>query len=166
MLRPAAFLDRDGIINEDKGYVYKSSDFIWILDSKEAIKYLNDNGYYVFIVSNQSGIARGYYTELDVIKLHKYINDELKIINAHIDEFFISPYHPDNTRDFIDLSHLRKPNTGMMRLAEEKWSFDKTKSFLVGDKDTDIECARNYGINGYLFKEGSLLEFLKNIKNI
>ena len=67
MLRPAAFLDRDGVINKEKGYLYKIDDFEWIEGAKESIKYLNDNGYYVFVVTNQSGITKGYYSEEDVI---------------------------------------------------------------------------------------------------
>ena len=77
-MKPAVFLDRDGVINNDKGYVYKIDDFEWIQDAIEAIKFLKDSGYYVFVVTNQSGIARGYYSEEDVEKLHIYINSELK----------------------------------------------------------------------------------------
>jgi len=166
MLIPAAFLDRDGVINKEKGYVYKVDDFEWIEGSKESIKYLNDNGYYVFVVTNQSGIARGYYSEKDVIFLHKYINDELKNINAHIDEFFFSPYHPDNTKKYSHLSHLRKPEVGMLDMAASKWKIDKPKSFLIGDKKTDIECAEKFFIRGHLFKGGSLLDFIKSCENI
>ena len=97
MLKPAVFLDRDGVVNKEKGYVHKVSEFEWIDGAKESIKYLNDNNFYVFIATNQSGIARGYYSEGDVRCLHDHISKELKTINAHIDEFFFSPYHPDNT---------------------------------------------------------------------
>lgn len=163
MLKPAAFLDRDGVINKDNGYVYKISDFQWIEGSKETIKLLNEKGYYVFVVTNQSGIARGFFKESDVINLHNYISNELKTINAHIDEFFISPYHPENNKKYNNLSYLRKPDIGMLQLAEKKWPIDKPNSFLIGDKNTDIECAKRYGIKGHLFKGGSLLEFLKKI---
>ena len=166
MLKPAAFLDRDGVINKEKGYLYKIDDFEWIEGAKESIKYLNDHGYYVFVVTNQSGIAKGFYNEKDVICLHSYINKELKSINAHIDEFFFSPYHPDNTKDYLNLSHLRKPNTGMLDLAATKWSIDKSKSFLIGDKDTDIECAENFLIRGHLFENGNLLNFIKSSENL
>ena len=148
MLRPAIFLDRDGVINKDKGYIYKIDDFEWVEGAKESIKYLNDKGYYIFVVTNQSGIARGYYTIQDVILLHNYISDELNTIKAHIDEFFISPYHPINTNEYLHLSHLRKPETGMLDLAANKWSIDKSKSFLIGDKSTDMECAENFRIKG------------------
>ena len=166
MLRPAAFLDRDGVINKEKEYLYKIDDFEWIEGAKESIKYLNDNGYYVFVVTNQSGIAKGFYNEKDVIHLHNYINNELKSINAYIDEFFFSPYHPDNTKDYLNLSHLRKPNTGMLDLAATKWSFDKSKSFLIGDKESDIECAQKFLIRGHLFENGNLLNFIKTSENL
>jgi|TARA_B110000858_G_C17745329_1_gene447018 D-glycero-D-manno-heptose 1,7-bisphosphate phosphatase len=166
MLRPAIFLDRDGVINKDKGYIYKIDDFEWVEGAKESIKYLNDKGYYIFVVTNQSGIARGYYTIQDVILLHNYISDELNTIKAHIDEFFISPYHPINTNEYLHLSHLRKPETGMLDLAANKWSIDKSKSFLIGDKSTDMECAENFRIKGYLFKNGNLLDFIKTCINI
>ena len=104
MLKPAAFLDRDGVINKDKEYIHKIDDFEWVEGAKESIKYLNNIGYYVFVATNQSGIARGYYSERDVILLHEYINNELKKINAFIDEFFFSPYHPNNTKEFLHLS--------------------------------------------------------------
>ena len=166
MLKPAAFLDRDGVINKEKDYVFRIQDFEWVDGSRESIKYLNDHNYHVFIVSNQSGIARGLYTEEDVIYLHKYINIELKKIDAHIDEFFISPYHPMYPDKFKNLIHLRKPNTGMLEIAESKWSIDKASSFLIGDKKIDIECAVNFGIKGYLFENGNLLDFIKRSESI
>jgi len=166
MLMPAVFLDRDGVINKEKGYVYKIKDFEWINDAKKAIKYLNDNKYLVFVVTNQSGIGRGYYSNRDVKILHDYINKELNVINAHIDEFFYSPYHPDGIyKNYVNLSHLRKPQTGMLELAEKKWGISKKLSYMIGDMPHDIECAEKFGIKGYLFKSGSLLQFIKNIEN-
>lgn len=167
MLKPAAFLDRDGVINEDNGYIYKSKDFKWIAGSKEAIKHLNDIGYYVFIISNQSGITRGLYNEIDLKTLNNFILDELKEIDAHIDEFFYSPYHPEIKNSKYDhLSNLRKPNIGMLQLAEKKWSIDKLNSFLVGDNIADIECAKKFAIRGHLFKGGNLADFIKSSENL
>ena len=82
-----------------------------------------------------------------------------------IDEFFISPYHPDNTKEYLHLSHLRKPGIGMLELAESKWAIDRSKSFLIGDKNSDIECAKNFLIRGHLFKKGNLLNFIKSSEN-
>ena len=163
MKKPASFLDRDGVINIEKGYVYDISDFEWIAGAKNTITLLNDNNFYVFIVTNQSGISKGLYSENDVIKLHKYINQELEMINAHIDDFFYSPFHPDFPDRYADLSSLRKPDVGMLKIAEKKWDFDKSKSFLIGDKLTDISCADKYGIRSYLFDTNNLEDFIKKI---
>ena len=89
ILKTSVFLDRDGVINKDTGYVYKIKDFIWRTKVIEAIKYLNDNGYYVFVVTNQAGVGRGYYNIKDVVKLHNWMNYELNKNGAYIDEFFI-----------------------------------------------------------------------------
>ena len=164
MNKPAVFLDRDGVLNFDKSYVYKISDFEWIDGSREAIKFLKDENYLVFVVTNQSGITRGFYSEKDVEKLHKFMNRDLLKMKTEIDDFFYSPYHPDvPNKKYDHLMNLRKPNTGMLEIAEKKWMFDKKKTFMIGDKKTDIECATNYGIKGFQFKGGNLLEFVKNI---
>ena len=127
MLKPAAFLDRDGVINKEKDFVFRIQDFEWMDGSRESIKYLNESNYHVFIVSNQSGIARGLYTEEDVLYLHEYVNEELRKIDAHVDEFFISPYHPMFPNKFKNLAHLRKPRIGMLKIAESKWLIEKKK---------------------------------------
>ena len=94
--KPVSFLDRDGVLNVDYGYVHDINNFEWIEGSKETIKYLNELNYYVFVITNQAGLARGLYTETDVINLHKYMNKELNKINAHIDDFLftVSPRFP------------------------------------------------------------------------
>ena len=163
-MKPAIFLDRDGVLNVDYGYVNKIKDFEWIKDAREAIGYINSKNYYIFVVTNQSGIAREFYTEKDVVILHDYMVDELKEYGAQINEFFYSPYHPEvYNKKYNHLAHLRKPKTGMLDQAAEKWDIDKNNSFMVGDKDKDVECAKNFGIKGYLFKGGSLLDFIREI---
>ena len=168
MTKPAAFLDRDGTLNLDKGYVHTVRDFEWLKESKEAIKLLNDNNFYVIVVTNQSGIARGYYNEEDVIKLHNYMNTQLKKLNAHIDDFFYSPYHPQGlTNEYDHLLTLRKPNIGMLELAQKKWNIDKDNSFMIGDKIHDVECGKKFGIKSYLFdpSKSSLLGLVNSIIN-
>lgn len=166
MIKPAAFLDRDGTINIDKGYVFKSEDFEWIFEAPEAIKFLNENGYHVFIVTNQSGISRGFYSEKDVESLHDFINRELNKKSAHIDDFFYSPFHPDfSIKKYENYSHFRKPNTGMIEYAFNNWPIERGRSFLVGDKHIDVKCAENFGIKGYLYESGSLMNFIKEIVN-
>ena len=165
MTLPAVFLDRDGVINQDKGYVYEIDDFEWIKGAIEAIKLIKKKGYYIFVVTNQSGISRNFYTESDVTKLHNYICNELSKNDTYIDDFFYSPYHPEViNKKYVHLEHLRKPNTGMLELAEKKWSFIKYRSLLIGDKESDIECAKNYGIKGYLFNSDNLYDFVKKIQ--
>ena len=163
MSKSAVFLDRDGVINLDKGYVYKIDDFIWVDGAIEAIKYLIEKNFYVFVVTNQSGIARGYYTEHDVVLLHQYINKELEKNGALIHDFYYSPYHPDFPDVYSNLSNLRKPNTGMLELAAKKWDFQKSQSFLIGDKESDIICAKRFGIKGYRFNSSNLNTFVKQI---
>lgn len=166
MLKPAIFLDRDGVINIDDGYVYKISDFKWIEGAKEAIKYINNLGYYVIVITNQSGISRGYYSENDVIKLHNYINEKLKEVDANIDDFFYSPFHPDGiVSEYKKKSNLRKPDTGMLELACKKWPILIKDSIFIGDNQTDMQCAKNFGIKGYLYdtKKINLFNFIKEI---
>ena len=164
MIKPAIFLDRDGTINKDKGYVHKIQDFEWIDGAREAIKLFNDKGYYVFITTNQSGIGRGFYSIEDVKILHKYISKDLSLINAKIDDFFFSPYHyTDKLNRFDHIKNLRKPNTGMLEWASSKWPINKEKSFLIGDSSIDIDCAKNFGIKGFLFNEKNLLKFVEKI---
>ena len=164
--RPACFLDRDGVLNVEKGYIHKIKDFQWIEGAIASIKLLKEKGYYVFVATNQSGISRGYYSEKDVLTLHDFINSKLLENNTKIDDFFYSPYHPDFNNKYANLSHLRKPETGMLDMAFKKWKFNKNGSFMIGDQITDIKCAKKFGINGYLFKGGSLLKFIKSINEL
>ena len=133
-MKPAVFLDRDGVINKNKGYTYQIKDFEWISGAKKAIKYFNKKNFYVFVVTNQSGISRGFFNENDLERLHSFICKDLKKEEALIDEFFYSPYHPDGISDKYDhLKSLRKPNTGMLELACAKWEIDIGKSIMIGD---------------------------------
>tara|TARA_B110000444_G_scaffold254794_1_gene287902 strand:- start:240 stop:749 length:510 start_codon:yes stop_codon:yes gene_type:complete len=164
MLKPTVFLDRDGVLNIDKEYVFKVEDFEWIEGAKQSIKYFNDKKYLVIVITNQSGLTRGFYNEKDLDKLHLHMNKDLKKLNANIDDFYYSPYHPDIiNKKYDSLENFRKPNTGMLELASKKWKIDKSRSLMIGDKLSDMECANKFGINGYLFKDGSLLNFVQNI---
>ncbi len=164
MSKPTIFLDRDGVINIDKGYVYKISDFEWVKDAIKAIKLLKERGYLIFVVTNQSGITRGLYFEKDVEHLHEYINLELIKNGCNIDDFFYSPYHPEIiNKKYEKFKNFRKPNTGMLEQAQKKWNINKTDCLMIGDSQSDMQCAENFGIRGYLFKGGSLLDFIQNI---
>jgi D,D-heptose 1,7-bisphosphate phosphatase len=162
--RPAAFLDRDGVLNEDTGYVHRSDHFRWVEGARETVRWLNDAGYFVFVVTNQAGIARGLYGEDHVNNLHDWMNLELRAIGAHIDCVEFSPYHPEGTVErYRRVSDLRKPGPGMIKKLLSEWPVDSSRSFLVGDRLTDLEAAAAAGIPGSLFTGGSLLDFVRKL---
>lgn len=152
MRRPALFLDRDGVINIDHGYVYRWSDFDPIPGAIETIAAFNDSGWFVFVVTNQAGVAHGYYEEAAVHCLHQQILDWLASNGAHVDAFYHCPYHPKAALDAYRANHPdRKPNSGMLLRAFSEWPVERSKSILIGDRNTDIEAAKLAEITGYLF---------------
>lgn len=133
----------------------------WIPGAQESVRRLNDLGYRVVVVTNQAGVAHGYYGEEDIIALHDWMQEELAAKGAFIDAFYYCPYHPNARVEKFRGSHIdRKPNTGMILRALSDMRIDKHHSFLIGDKDSDIKCARSAGIRGFLFTSGSLAVFL------
>lgn len=162
MKKPAVFFDRDGVLNKEIGYLYKIADFCWMDGAVETIKYFNDRGYYVFVITNQSGVARGYYTEAEVEKLHQYMNQELKKYNAHIDEFFYCPHYAKGSVEKYSIDcNCRKPKTGMIELAFSKYAISKDNSMMIGDKQSDMECAKNAGIKSILFNGENLFKEIR-----
>ena len=163
--RPAAFLDRDGIVNHDTGYVWHPNNYKWLEGSDRAIKRLNDLGYYVFIVTNQAGVARGLYKTEDIERLHAYINKTLMTQGAHIDAFYYCPHHPDfGDGEYRQNCACRKPNPGMMLQAMNEWPVDLSRSFMIGDKDTDMQAAEAAGIpTRRLFLSGSIESAMQEV---
>ena len=147
----AAFFDRDGVLNVDKSYLYKIEDMEWIDGAKEALAYLTKKGYTIFVVTNQSGIARGYYTVSDMQKLHAYMAQQIAEAGGKIET------------EFAVECDCRKPKPGLILRAFEEYDIDKDTAFLIGDKPRDVESAEAAGIKGYLFEGGSLLDFVKEI---
>lgn len=159
-LRPALFLDRDGVINVDKGYVSRIEDFEWIPGAAEAIAAFNARNWFVFVVTNQSGIARNYYTEADMQALHEWMLAELARKNAHVDQIYYCPFHEAGENPaYRKTSFDRKPNPGMLLKAMADYPVKRELSFLIGDKDTDMEAARAAGVAGFMFRGGNLAEF-------
>lgn len=145
--RPAAFLDRDGIINHDTGYVWRRENYKWMEGADKAIKRLNDLGYFVFVVTNQAGVARGLYSANDVENLHFYINDTLRKSGAHVDAFYYCPHHPDfGDNQYRQICDCRKPRPGMLLRAMEEWPIDLSRSFMIGDKNSDMGAADAAGV--------------------
>lgn len=162
--RPAVFFDRDGVLNVDKAYVHRVDDFEWVSGAREAIKLCNDLGYYAFVVTNQSGVARGYYGVDDVHRLHDWMTDELAAVGAHIDDYQYCPYHEDGTVEvYRRVSARRKPAPGMILDCMKAWPVRREGSLLVGDNSRDVEAARAAGMPGYLYKEGDLSVFLRSL---
>jgi D,D-heptose 1,7-bisphosphate phosphatase len=160
--RPAVFFDRDGVLNHDSGYVFETSRLKWIDGAREAIKAVNDAGYFAFVVSNQSGVARGFFEERDVQALHRWMADDMAEMGAHIDAFEYCPDHPDGTIErYRRVSDRRKPAPGMITDLLSRFSVDAEHSILIGDKTDDLEAARAAGLQGYLFSGGNLEAFVK-----
>lgn len=159
--RPAAFLDRDGVLNVDHGYVHAPDQVEWTPGAKEAVGALNAAGYHVFVVTNQAGVAKGLYDEAAIGRLHRWMAGELADVGASIDDWRYCPYHPDGSVPAFRAAHpWRKPAPGMLLDLIEHWDVDLTGSFLIGDKASDIEAAEAAGIPGLLFEGGDLLAFL------
>lgn len=158
--RPALFLDRDGVLNHDANYVGSIDRFHWIDGAKETIRLANSLGFYVFVVTNQAGVARGFYTEDDVRALHRWIETELREDGAWIDDFRYCPFHPDGTVEAYRGPHpWRKPEPGMLLDLMHKWPVQINRSVLIGDQPTDIAAAHAAGVAAHCFKGGNLLDF-------
>jgi D-glycero-D-manno-heptose 1,7-bisphosphate phosphatase len=153
--QPAVFLDRDGTLNVEVNYLHKVENFEWIPGAPEAVKRLNELGVPVLVVTNQSGVARGYYDEDAVDRLHDFMEKELATVGATIDAFYYCPYHPEGkVEEYRALSHCRKPNAGMFEEAIEEWGVNPERSFVVGDKKTDLIPCNELGMTTILVRTG------------
>ena len=153
--KPAVFLDRDGTINVDKHYLHKVEDFEFIPGVVQAIKTLKNAGYSVIVVTNQSGIARDYFSLDDVARLHAHIQKELATAGTGIDAFYICPHHPEKgLGKFRKECDCRKGQPGLLFQASADLGIDLQRSFMVGDKLADIEAGENAGCQPILVLTG------------
>lgn len=144
---PAYFFDRDGTLNEDKGYVHRWDQFRWRPGAVAAIKELNSVGILVVVVTNQGGIAHGYYTEADMQALHQKMNLDLFRHRAHIDAFYHCPHHPKGSVPKFSIScSCRKPQPGLLLQAIAEYNIDVRRSVMIGDKETDLRAGSAAGI--------------------
>ncbi len=152
--KQAVFLDRDGTINIEKDYLFKPEDFEFTTGAVEAIRMFNEAGYLVIVVTNQSGVARGYYKESDVIHLHKYIDQLLQAKGARVDSWYYCPHHPDGIYPYNKICNCRKPMPGMLKQAAAEHSIQLSKSWMVGDKMADVEAGLAAGCRSLLVLTG------------
>lgn len=158
-------LDRDGVINKNKGYVGFKNQFTFQRGAVKAIKYLNAKGYNIFVVSNQSGIARGYFTDKDVQDLHNYLKDQLMEKYCFINKIYYSPFHKNGViKQYTKNSQCRKPGIKLFNELTREWKIKKRKTILmIGDQITDMQFAQNAKIKGALFKSQNLYKFIKKL---
>lgn len=149
------FLDRDGTLNEEVNYLHRKED-LRILDGvPEAIRLWKERGYKIVVVTNQAGVARGYYQESDVKALHAYMNELLRLQGAEVDHFFYCPHHPEHgIGKYKQACHCRKPETGMFEMAEQYYEVDKAHSWMIGDTLNDVKAGHNYGVKTVLVGTG------------
>lgn len=151
-LRKAAFLDRDGVINRDKAYVHRWEDFEFIPDAIEGMRRLQDAGYALVVVTNQSGIARGYYTEAQYQTLTAALRQELGVQGIHLDGVYHCPHHPQGSKPHLAIDcNCRKPAPGLVLQAARELGLSLPDSLLIGDKPSDMDAARAAGV-GYTYQ--------------
>ncbi len=160
-MKKALFLDRDGVINIEKDYLYKIEDFEFIDGVFEACRYMQDLGYIIVVITNQSGISRGKYSEDDFAHLTSWMLEKFKCEDIYISHVYHCPHHPD----FSGACECRKPNPGMIQQAAKEHNIDLSKSILVGDKNSDIQAGLNAGIGqNYLISTGHKID--KNLYDV
>ena len=162
-MKKAIFLDRDGTINVEKDYIYKSEDLVFEEGSIEALKTFKNLGYILIVVSNQSGIARGYFTEADLNIFNNNMNEILKKNGVEITEFYCCPHHPDGIGKYKKVCECRKPNNKMIEDAIEKYNIDRAKSYMIGDKISDIGAGLKSNLKTVLVKTGYGLKDMEKI---
>jgi D,D-heptose 1,7-bisphosphate phosphatase len=161
--KPAIFLDRDGVINYDYGYVHKIENFKFRTGVINGLKFLIKKNYYIFIITNQAGIAKKKYTEKNFIQLHKKINEKFKKNNIYIDDVQYSPFHPKALiKKYRKISMMRKPGNKMIETIKLNWDLIIRNSFMIGDKATDKLAAKKSKLKFFYAKPN----FYKQVKSI
>lgn len=150
--RPCVFIDRDGTLNVEKNYLHRYEDWEWIPGSVEMLGQLRAAGFLTIVVTNQAGVARGYYDEAAIARLHACVDEELRAAGSGIDAYYHCPHHPEHgtVRD----CDCRKPAPGMLLDAQRQWNVELRDSWMVGDKLSDIEAGLAAGVRCVLVRTG------------
>ena len=153
--RRAVFLDRDGTINVELEFLYRPEDFEFIPGAPQAIRLLNEAGFRVIVVTNQSGIARGFYDEAAVSRLHRFMDVQLARFGARIDAYYFCPHHPEyGTGDYRKSCACRKPMDGMLRRGAAEFSLDLSASLIIGDRYVDVAAGLKAGCRAMMVRTG------------
>ncbi|WP_028874513.1 D-glycero-beta-D-manno-heptose 1,7-bisphosphate 7-phosphatase [Tepidiphilus margaritifer] len=145
--KPAVFLDRDGVLNEDRGYVHRWEDFSFLPGAIDALRRLQQQGYLLVVITNQSAVARGLCSEADVLALHERMRAFLREQGIELTGIYYCPHHPQGSvSDYAIACSCRKPEPGMILRAAQEHGIDLSRSLLVGDKLSDLEAGRAAGI--------------------
>lgn len=157
LLKPAVFLDRDGVLTKEKGYICTIDELEVFSYAYECVQQIKNKGYYAIVVTNQSGIARGLFTEADLQKMHLYLKQE-----TGVDAIYYCPHHPEGTiQEYRKICYCRKPATGMIKQACKDYRIDLDRSFMVGDRAGDIITGQGAGLKTILLESGYGLEQLE-----
>ena len=163
-MKRAVFLDRDGVITEEVGYLSNAGQLRFIPDAVKALHLFNQAELKVIIITNQSGVARGYFPEGVISEIHQEMSKQLSAEKAFIDAVYYCPHHPEGTVEgYAVQCDCRKPGVGMIRQAAEEHGIDPKHSYLVGDKLSDVECAQRAGMSGILVLTGHGKDEMKKI---
>ncbi len=155
MGRQAIFIDRDGTINEDIGYASSPDELIIYPWAARAVRLINEAGLPVIVITNQSGVARGLYTEDTLAEIHDHLREVLSESGAHVDAIYYCPHHPKHGDErYRKLCDCRKPQTGLLDRAAREHDIDLGRSYVIGDKASDINLATNAGARGVLVLTG------------
>lgn len=162
---PAVFLDRDGVLIVDSGYPHREEHLVLIPGAADAVRRLNALGYLVVIVTNQSGVARGLFSEDQMKAFNDLLVRRLAAKGARIGAVYACPFHSEaeDPRWFHPDHPDRKPNPGMILRAAADHGIDLSRSFLIGDRQSDLEAARRAGVSGFLFETGNLDDFVRDL---
>lgn len=163
--RHAVLFDRDGVLNVDHGYAHRPDQLEWIAGAKAAVAALNRAGILVLVVTNQSGVARGYYTEAHIDEFHAAMQEDLAAVGGRIDGFYHCPFLADaEVEDYRHPDHPdRKPNPGMLLRAMADFGVDPADALMIGDRESDMQAAAAAGVAGHRFHGGDLSAFLERI---
>lgn len=157
-MNKAIFLDRDGVINVERGYTHRLEDFVILPDLIENLQLYLKKGYLLIIVSNQSGIAKGLYTQPEVETIHSFLLNELTKNNITISEIYYCVHHPD-----VSKCICRKPDSLFVEKALARFNIDPSKSYFIGDKERDVEAGEKAGVKGILIEANSPLKLISHI---